>query len=745
MRSIGKSFIKILMPYLIVLIFLLIMSLSIHFVTINVIKANTQQLCLASLEQKVSRFDAILSGLEEYIYQYSKCEYIDTMISADLQNTMDIGTVMNINKPVPNYTSFNTSTRNYVTQIITFFTNSGVVLMYPNIYYSSKWSKDFTISGITIQEWMELIDTNEKRTLFETSLDGTKDLLIYKSELPLGYAESNSTVMLLFIDREKLERQLLANLDFSDTAAYVKDSSDNILFSSINGYISEDMSVASDLPAETADIVEFQIQSAYNDWTYVWRIPSSQVNAQMNHIISTVFMIMLLLLLIGIGVSYAMAYRQNRPIKEIIGIMSSSVAETEKSANDEYDWIKSNIRILVDHSKSLQIQLLQNRNIVKATVLDQLLDGSLSVLSSSDDVISRIDFPQSTVGYTVIVLQIKRNMPHLESIADIRMQRSVLISLLREDFPEILIHEVEYHRVAVFYCPEGNHGHTVMEFTDKLLQIFEIKEYTNVVIGVGNTCLDIMRIKESYKSAVYALAVCKNETVIIFSDAYHEEALNMLYYPIEAEQRIINHVRAGDTAETHALLEQLYIQNTSYNVHSDFIVNVFLSNVIATIYKTLSLDEMEKLQQFDCRLTDFMLQEITGGISFQNVLEIYETICAFFNCNRQDSANLLIRQVAEYIETYYMDQNISLCWLAEKFGLSETYLSRLYKEQAGENFSRCLERIRINKAHMLLTETTMTIDEIAYKIGYSSADTFRKAFKRFHSVSPVVYRATTRG
>jgi YesN/AraC family two-component response regulator len=87
-----------------------------------------------------------------------------------------------------------------------------------------------------------------------------------------------------------------------------------------------------------------------------------------------------------------------------------------------------------------------------------------------------------------------------------------------------------------------------------------------------------------------------------------------------------------------------------------------------------------------------------------------------------------------------MDENISLNIVAERFHLSEAYLSRIFKEQTGENFTACLERIRLNHAQRLLTQTRIPIHEIVHRVGYVYDDTFRKAFKRFHGISPGEYR-----
>jgi AraC-like DNA-binding protein len=44
----------------------------------------------------------------------------------------------------------------------------------------------------------------------------------------------------------------------------------------------------------------------------------------------------------------------------------------------------------------------------------------------------------------------------------------------------------------------------------------------------------------------------------------------------------------------------------------------------------------------------------------------------------------------------------------------------------------------------LLSETEMPINEIAQRVGYYSDQVFRRAFKRFHGVTPNEFRALSK-
>ena len=73
---------------------------------------------------------------------------------------------------------------------------------------------------------------------------------------------------------------------------------------------------------------------------------------------------------------------------------------------------------------------------------------------------------------------------------------------------------------------------------------------------------------------------------------------------------------------------------------------------------------------------------------------------------------------------------MSLTYAAMHFGLTEQYLSDVFKRRAGMNFSTYLERKRIIKAQEILRSSQMNVQSIAESVGYSNIRTFRRAYSR---------------
>lgn len=78
--------------------------------------------------------------------------------------------------------------------------------------------------------------------------------------------------------------------------------------------------------------------------------------------------------------------------------------------------------------------------------------------------------------------------------------------------------------------------------------------------------------------------------------------------------------------------------------------------------------------------------------------------------------------------------------LAEKLGMGERHLRRLFNEHLGLSPSAVLKTRRLNLARQLLLETELTVARIAFASGYGSIRRFNDAFRRQFGTTPTRYR-----
>lgn len=100
-----------------------------------------------------------------------------------------------------------------------------------------------------------------------------------------------------------------------------------------------------------------------------------------------------------------------------------------------------------------------------------------------------------------------------------------------------------------------------------------------------------------------------------------------------------------------------------------------------------------------------------------------------------------IYSICEYISNHYAE-HLTLESLANDFFLSKYYLCRSFKEITGYGINEYIHIHRIKKAKQLLEESSLSVSQIASKLGYDSLTHFEKIFKTYMSISPLKYRKT---
>lgn len=103
----------------------------------------------------------------------------------------------------------------------------------------------------------------------------------------------------------------------------------------------------------------------------------------------------------------------------------------------------------------------------------------------------------------------------------------------------------------------------------------------------------------------------------------------------------------------------------------------------------------------------------------------------------------IIKMVSHYIEKNYC-KKLALNDIAEYAHISPGYLSRLYKQEMGENLFDIINRKRVRKAEEYIKQGEERIGEIAIAVGIEDVAYFSKVFKKYTGFSPKEYRNIVR-
>ena len=99
----------------------------------------------------------------------------------------------------------------------------------------------------------------------------------------------------------------------------------------------------------------------------------------------------------------------------------------------------------------------------------------------------------------------------------------------------------------------------------------------------------------------------------------------------------------------------------------------------------------------------------------------------------------MLKRLLQFIEERLGDSELSVEEICSGVGVSRSQLYKKLRELTGLSLSEVVKEIRLKKAKQLLREDKFTVNEIAYMVGFSDSDYFRKCFKAEFSMTPTEY------
>lgn len=303
---------------------------------------------------------------------------------------------------------------------------------------------------------------------------------------------------------------------------------------------------------------------------------------------------------------------------------------------------------------------------------------------------------------------------------------------------EEFLYYIDHSQIDIQYYLNKNRKYTDSSLIPNNLDVFAIKHliYKEQIIHPHN-CFDIH-------------FIYKGEACLIFEDEVKlvSEGEVCIFAP-KSKYRIY-----PDNEDT--IIITIYIRNSSferlffdafteYDLISLFIRNVIYNTKTPTnylLFKATYLNDIKEIVQnifIETNYKDNYSNNAAIGHTHLLLITILRN-CQFVHSYKsfQNRKNDYFLEIIDYVQNNY--QTVTIKDLSIKFHYNESYLSTLFVNYLGMNFSHIITNLKINHAKSLLTETNLTINEISEIVGYNNVDHFSKMFKKLNNFSPSIYR-----
>lgn len=211
------------------------------------------------------------------------------------------------------------------------------------------------------------------------------------------------------------------------------------------------------------------------------------------------------------------------------------------------------------------------------------------------------------------------------------------------------------------------------------------------------------------------------------------------FFNRDLQLRLFNYAANGNLEDTGALVEELFDDIRRSRASGQDMEDILqaMSRIVWEI--------REQEQQMDAgQFTEDWLSKVR---LFDTLDEIEQFVLSVFMDAASEGAKLkiqrkskLIVDVLHFLDDHYME-DVSLQKLAERFYVNASYLSRLFKEEAGEIFTKYLMKLRIERARHLLQSTHLKVYEVSEAVGYNDVKYFNKIFKDLTGLTPADHRS----
>lgn len=769
----NKLFFKFIVPYIFILAVPLVMGMGIYKIAANIVKEDIKQSNISMLNQSKNIVEKQLQQIDHLSIQLASNHKLSSLL--DLKEPLLATDYLNISNVIKELNSY-TSNMDYLDGYYIYLKNSDYIITQDTLYKADVYyNMVLKFKPSEYKKWLEMLMSDHYAceyvplTSYDVKgLDSNRTNFL--QSVPFGYNEKPKGAMTIAFKNEKIT-ELISYIDISKGGfIYVENDEGNVI-TSLPGKMNPHNKInAKELTKEEGffsknidgkKMIVTYITSKERGWKYVIALPSKLVFANLNDFTLISVKMFLITILAGVIIASMLAYRNSKPVFDIVKQLKQFTGDESTlsgNAGNAFSLINGSVSNLISTNNELQKDINNQKALIHSSFLDKIIKGQIyneaEFLATSAYVGIDISKGQSVV----ILIKVFNNEStsinlNNEIIEELNISKAIIRGVLTKYFVgNVFFHDTDQQTIAI-----------ILNSQIEDINVF-YKEIENIVSDVKRELLETINLKvdasggepysnplelwHSFEQAGHALDNIDNKYSIVWSHNVEVESENY-YYPLDLEQKLSNHTKVGDKVQVQKLLDFIYYENfeaRSLNSCRNYDVVKELKSTIRKIFPNFK--DIESINDNnDIKGTNDIndiLKKVTSDnsydVNFKLVANAYHCLCDLILVQKGNSNLVLMNKIKRYIESNYMDSNLCLYKVSSEFNLSEGYFSHLFKEQTDINFTDYLEKIRLNNADTLLKDQGLSINQIAEKVGYNSAQSFRRAFKRLYGVSPTDVR-----
>ena len=690
--ALGKNLVSILWKsYLLVLVIpIIIIGISALYSYIK-LNYDVKQSNISKLEHSVELIEKNLLSLNIMAQQSVSSKTIQSIAALD---EVEVSTILQYKDGMDELAAILKYQKQGIGFIDTFFLylNQVDYCIYEGSFYQFKlFEKYLDKWGISQEEWNEKIVNMDITKFGFVRTESGKLLFLFPVNCRVG---QNNGMMVFILDDDEILKYFSFPQEYGEAAFYAVDVYGNIMFCKD---AQEDRRV--DFSRNTVEEI-FPDDSARNilvshdaddRWWYYVILPETTIGNELWQFWLLEAALMCIAIVMSVLLSRQQANKMGKPMQKA--------------------FFHDLITLDVTNAKELQY-LAESVGI--SLKFDKFWVASVRLFSNND----AYDIDEQTVE-------------------DVRVIIRAMQSYMEEQAQQkVWFFQRNYLSLLVLF--EADSKEQILELIRRTYQWLRNEFSTESMWGISSQCKDMINAWKYAEEADSARNYCDAECYIMeYSTKFNDR--QTMYFPELAQEKLLRYLKAGDPEGIRDILDILKKENMVNRVlnRNGFIK---LNTKICELLSELEYSNVQVMQHImTLNQTIVENRENLGRIYFEALYGVCQELCKSQSKIKGAQRNLLIENIQEYIGKNFSNPDLGLAMVSVTFGVSEGYVSTLFKEQTQIGFAEYVEKQRIDKAVELL-KGDKTVEEIAASVGYNSVQSFRRAFKRVLGATPKNYR-----
>lgn len=348
-------------------------------------------------------------------------------------------------------------------------------------------------------------------------------------------------------------------------------------------------------------------------------------------------------------------------------------------------------------------------------------------------------------GYIMIFLMRSDTSNEREKSIEVNLKRQSLYEHLRiflKGMSKCILGPFFMDKICVYFPVEEKTPFEVknssVKIANKVLENLQGAEKENLRVGIGRE-YSFNNIVKSYYEAEMALKLFPDDTIVHFDDAVGTSTISHFPYPLDKEKLFIERLVEGDLARAFKVFDEIYewmileYDKDAGKIKSKLIelVGIIRRSFYYYLEEGSFKEEIAQIEEL-LKIEDLRELKLVFIKMLKDIVENIRVV------NKKKWDNITMK-VINFLEENF-SKDISLEDAAREVNMSYHYFSKFFKEQVGENFVDYLTNLRIRKAKELLKNSSLSVKEVSYKVGYSDPNYFSKIFKKVTGVTPTEFK-----